>query len=115
MLKFSLSLTRNGDFRRLYSRGANSASPRIAMYCRKNGKKINRLGITVSGKIGNAVARNRIRRRLKEIYRLNESSLLSGYDLVVVARMKSRFAKYSELNEDFLKLSRKLGVHGADR
>jgi len=87
----------------------------MALYCRKNGRNVNRLGITVSGKIGNAVVRNRIRRRLKEIYRLNEASLLPGYDLVLVARMKSRFAKYAELNGDFIKLSRKLGVYGADK
>ena len=86
----------------------------MALYCRKNGKNVNRLGITVSGKIGNAVVRNRIRRRLKEIYRLNEASLFPGYDLVLVARMKSRLAGYAELNEDFIKLSRRLGVYGAN-
>ena len=87
----------------------------MALYCRKNGRSVNRFGITVSGKLGNAVARNRIRRRLKEIYRLNEASLLPGYDIVIVARMKSNFARYTELNKDFLRLSQKLGFYGTDR
>ena len=112
-MRFSVSITKNSDFRRLYAKGKSAVSPLMALYCRKNGSSVNRLGITVSGKLGNAVARNRIRRRLKEIYRLNEASLSPGYDIVLVARMKSRLAGYSELNKDFLRLSQKLGFYGA--
>ena len=76
---------------------------------------MNRLGLTVSTKIGKAVQRNRIRRRLKEIYRLNEDKFLTGYDIVIVARSKSRMALYSELEADILSLSRRLGLCGFEK
>ena len=76
---------------------------------------MNRLGLTVSTKIGKAVHRNRIRRRYKEIYRLNEDKFLTGYDIVIVARSKSRLALYSELEVDILSLSRRLGLCGFEK
>ena len=86
----------------------------MVLYCRRNRKHVNQLGITVSTKIGNAVQRNRIRRRLKEIYRLNEEKLNPGYDIVLVARVKSRFAGYWDLNADFQKLCKNLGLYGME-
>jgi len=71
---------------------------------------VNRLGITVSTKIGGAVQRNRVRRRLKEIYRLSEEKLKSGFDIVIVARIRGRFASYSELQSSVVALFRKLGL-----
>ena len=82
----------------------------MAVYIRKNGRAENRLGITVSTKLGGAVKRNRIRRRLKEIYRINELSLYIGYDIVIVARMSSQNAKWNELNASALALFAKLGL-----
>lgn len=61
-------------------------------------------------KLGNAVTRNRIRRRLREIYRLHEEEFLLGRDLVVVARVRSAFVSYQTLERDFLKLAGKLGL-----
>jgi len=109
-LKTTSSLTRNHEFRRLYSKGKNTASKYAAVYCRRNGKSGNRLGVTVSAKLGGAVQRNKIRRRLKEIYRLNEPGVAAGYDIVIVARQASRIAKYSELEASVLYLFRKLGI-----
>ena len=68
------------------------------------------LGITTGKKLGNAVTRNRIRRRLREIYRLHEEEFLPGRDLVVVARVRSAFVSYQALERDFLKLAGKLGL-----
>jgi len=107
-LKFTNSLKKNYEFKRLYNKGKHAASQYAVVYCRKNGKPENRLGITVSTKLGKAVQRNRIRRRLKEIYRLNEYTLASGYDIVVVARMKAKFSSYHELESNALSLFRKL-------
>jgi ribonuclease P protein component len=73
---------------------------------------MNRLGLTVSTKLGTAVRRNRIRRRYKEIYRTNEEKFDSGYDIVIVARSKSRLAPYRELEADFLGLMKRLGASG---
>ncbi len=109
-MRFSTSLKNNYEFRRLYAKGKCAASPYAAVYCRRNRSRANKLGITVSTKLGNAVKRNRIRRRYREIYRLNEDKLAAGYDLVIVARAKSKFSQYRELEADFLRLCRRLGV-----
>ena len=71
---------------------------------------MNRLGITVSTKLGGAVERNRIRRRLKEVYRLSEQSVKTGYDIIIVARTRSKTAGYDELDSSVLYLLRKLGL-----
>lgn len=106
---FSEPLKNNHDFLRLYNRGKNAASALIVVYARPNkfGNK-NRIGITVSTKIGKAVVRNHIRRRIRAIYRLNEENFKRGYDIVIVARQKCRFAEYADIEKDFLNLSSKL-------
>lgn len=102
------SLRKNKEFRRLYSRGKQAVSPLLAVYCRPNYKEVNRVGLTVGGKIGNAVKRNRVRRRLKEIYRLNESAIRTGFDIVIVARVRAESALYRELEASYLSLCAKL-------
>ena len=109
-MKFSTSLKKNHEFKRLYSKGKSAASQCVVIYCRRNGRPENRLGISVSTKLGGAVVRNKIRRRLKEIYRLNEGGLAIGYDIVIVARTKSRHSTYRELESSVLALFRKLDV-----
>ena len=109
-MKFSTSLKENRDFSRAYSRGSKAINHCMVLYARKNNKGINRFGITVSSKLGKAVVRNRIRRRLREIYRLNESRFRPGYDIVAVARYRAVSAKYSELSESFMTLSERLGL-----
>ena len=109
-MKFTTPLTKNHEFKRLYNKGKNAASQCAVVYCRRNGRPDNRLGITVSTKLGGAVRRNRIRRRLKEVYRLNEKLLLSGYDIVIIARMRSLFIKFQELESSVLSLFKKLRI-----
>ena len=75
---------------------------------------MNRLGVTVSAKIGGAVQRNRIRRRFKEIYRLNEDTLSPGYDIIIVARGRSRSAEYKEIEASILSAFRKLNLTSRD-
>lgn len=82
----------------------------MVLYTRKNRLKENRLGITTGKKVGNAVTRNLVRRRLREIYRLHEEEFLSGRDLVVVARVRSAHVSYWNLDRDFMKLAGKLGL-----
>ena len=88
------------------------AAPCVVVYCRRNGRAENRLGITVSTKVGGAVVRNRVRRRMKEIYRLSESKMKTGFDIVVVARVKSSHVSFSELQTAMLSLFKKLKVMG---
>ena len=89
----------NSDFKRLYYRGKSQVKKRLVLYYRKNRFSYNRLGITVSPKVGNAVKRNRIRRLLKENYRLLKGISI-GYDIVIVARKSAAFANYDEIGKD---------------
>ena len=109
-MKKTEPLKENHLFRRAYNRGKTAADSRLALYVRRNGQKGNRLGLTVSTKVGHAVVRNRIRRRLREIYRLNEDRLIPGADVVVVARVRAASSDYRQLEKSFLKLADKLGL-----
>ena len=106
-VKYTVSLKENRQFRRLYAKGKSEVSPYLALYWRKNGGKENRLGITVGGKLGKAVKRNLVRRRLREAYRTNEGRFASGYDLVVVARVRAAHSSYRELEQSLLSLARR--------
>jgi len=107
-VKITVSMKENHLFRRLYNKGKSAADGRLALYVRRNNGKTNRLGFTVSTKLGHAVVRNRTRRRLREIYRLHEGQIVPGMDIVVVARVRAASATYRQLEESFLKLARKL-------
>ena len=109
-MEFSKSLQLNHLFRRLYQKGRSAANSYLVVYCRKNSLSENRIGLTVSAKLGHAVVRNRIRRRLREIYRLHEAELRRGAELVVVARSRRVTASYGELERDFLRACRKLSL-----
>ena len=101
-MQFSQSLKQNHLFRRLYRRGASAANRYLVLYCRRNGRKDNRVGLTVSAKLGHAVVRNRVRRRLRELYRLHKAELLPGYDLIVVARVRAVDMPYAKLEKQYL-------------
>ena len=104
------TLKKNSDFRRLYAKGKSAVNPYMAVYCRKNGRGVNRVGYTVSVKLGHAVVRNRVRRRLREIYRLNSPALSSGWDIVVVARSRCVGADYRKMDAAFLSACEKLSL-----
>ena len=109
-MQFSKSLKLNHVFRRLYHKGKSAANKQLVLYCRRNGSSENRIGLTVSGKLGHAVVRNKIRRRLREIYLLHESRFLPGYDIVVVARSRAVTASYRQLEQAYLSLAKTLGL-----
>ena len=109
-MKNTVSIKKNRDFRFLYRKGKSAVTPILAMYARKNKNSANRIGITVSTKVGKAVVRNRVRRRIREAYRINESRFNSGYDIIVVARVRASEVGFSEIEKSLLKLSGSLGV-----
>ena len=111
----TISLKGNASFRRLYHRGASAANRCLVMYCGRNRSQKNRVGLTVSAKLGHAVVRNRIRRRLREIYRLNEGRFRVGFDIVVVARSRAVTAEYAELEKAYLSLADNLGLLEAQK
>ena len=108
-MKFSCSLKLNHIFRRLYKTAAQ-ANSHLVLYCKPNHTEKNRIGITVSKKLGKAVIRNRVRRRLREVYRLNEDKFAAGYDIVVVARSRCIRASFPELTQAYLSLAKDAGI-----
>ena len=108
-MKFSCSLKLNHIFQRLYH-SSSHANGYLVLYARRNRLGENRVGITVSKKLGHAVVRNRVRRRLREIYRLNEEKFAPGWDIVVVARTKSVGAGFRVLTDSYLSLAKKAGI-----
>ena len=108
-MKFSSSLKLNHIFQRLY-RTSGQANGYLELYARRNRTATNRVGITVSKKLGKANVRNRIRRRLREVYRLNEDKFQPGWDIVVVARTRAIHAPFDTLTENYLALAKKSGI-----
>ena len=109
-MKFTSSLKNNIDFRRVYRKGASAVRPCLVVYARKIKGDENRLGFTVTAKVGKAHTRNRVRRRLREIYRLHESGLKAGYEFVVVARVRAAEVSYKRLETEFLSACQELGA-----
>ena len=109
-MKKTIALKENHEFRRLYHRGTSSAGRHLVLYCRKNRLGHNRLGLVSSTKLGHAVVRNRCRRRLREVYRLHTPELKQGYDIILVARVRTAHAPWPEIQKQFLKLCRKLDL-----
>lgn len=108
-MKFSSSLKLNHIFRRLYHT-SGQADGYLVLYARKNRTESNRVGITVGKKLGKAHIRNRTRRRIREVYRLNEEKFQPGWDIVVVARSRAVEAPFDKLMKSYLTLAQKAGV-----
>ena len=104
-MKYSTSLKLNHIFRRLY-RTSGVADGLLVLYARKNRTDGNR----VSKKLGKAHVRNRTRRRIREVYRLNEEKFQPGWDIVVVARTKAVEAPFEKLTASYLTLAKKAGL-----
>ena len=108
-MKFSYALKLNHIFRRLYATSGH-ANGYLVLYARPNCTTTNRVGITASKKLGHAVVRNRVCRRLREINRLNESRFIPGWDIVVVARARCIDAEFQMLTQAYLSLAEKAGI-----
>lgn len=96
---FTDSLKKNYQFRFVYNRGKSLANKYLVMYVIKNETKQNKLGISVSKKVGNSVVRSRVTRLIRESYRLNEKYINSGYDIVIIARNSTNGILYSDMNK----------------
>ena len=107
-MKFSDSLKKNRDFQNVYSKGRSYANRMLVMYVLNNHTENNRLGISVSKKVGNSVIRHRITRLIKESYRLQEDMFNSGLDIVVIARSNAKNASYHEIASALVHLG---GLH----
>ena len=109
-MKYTVSLKENRVFRRLYAKGKSAVGPAMVLYCRKNGRKENRFGITAGTKLGHAVVRNRVRRRFRELYRLHRADMLPGWDIIMVGRVRAAELPYHKLEKQYLRCLAELGL-----
>ena len=103
-MKFSESLKKNDQFREVYKNGRSLANKYLVIYVLENNLEINRLGISVSKKVGNSVVRHHLARLIRESYRLHEDMFNSGLDIVVVARVNAKNSTYSDIESALLHL-----------
>ena len=103
---FSESLKKNKDFQIVYKKGKSYANKYLVMYVLKNEEKKNRLGISVSKKVGNSVVRHRLTRLVRESYRLQESRFQKGLDIVVICRASAKGRTYQELESALIHLGK---------
>ena len=104
-MEFSESLKKNQDFKTVYGNGKSCANRYLVMYVLSNDSSGNRLGISVSKKVGNSVVRHRLTRLIRESYRLNEHNFSKGLDIVVIARVSAKTASYKDIEQALLKLA----------
>ena len=100
------SIKKNDEFKTVYQCGKSYANKYLVMYIKANGTERNRIGISVSKKVGNSVVRHRVTRLVRESYRLHEAVFNSGLDIVIVARPSAASVGYNEIESALLHLGR---------
>lgn len=103
-MQFSEHLKKNHQFRFVYQNGRSYANKYLVMYVKENGMDKNRIGISVSKKVGNSVVRHRVTRLIRESYRLHENIFNSGLDIVIVARPSAAAVGFEEVESALLHL-----------
>ena len=103
-MKYSESLKKNKDFQNVYKHGIYYANKYLVMYVLDNKTCQNRLGISVSKKVGNSIVRHRLTRLIRESYRLQEDRFKCGFDIVVIARIGAKGKSYKEIDSAMLHL-----------
>ena len=106
VMKFSESLKKNSDFQIVYRKGNSNANKYLVMYVLENEIEKNRLGISVSKKVGNSIVRHRLTRLIRESYRLQEEKFPCGLDIVIIARASAKGKNYREIESALLHLGR---------
>ena len=102
-MKETRTVKKNHEFRRMYQKGRSAVNSYLVLYVRPNRYGHNRLGVTVSTKLGKAVVRNRIKRKLREVWRLNDGQMKQGFDMILVARGRSVKGVYREIEKAYLR------------
>lgn len=106
ILKLSESLKKNKDFQKVYKNGKSYANKYLVMYVLENELKNNRIGVSVSKKVGNSVVRHRLARLIRESFRLNGDKFQSGLDIVVIARNTAKGKNYWDISSAVMHLGK---------
>ena len=104
-MHFSESLKKNKDFINVYNNSRSRADRFMVLYVMKNSSGVNRIGVSVSKKVGNSVVRHRLKRLVKEAYRLHETSFEKGYDLVVIMRKSACDQEFRPIEHSLIRLA----------
>ena len=114
-MKFSESLKKNRDFQSVYRKGKSYGNKYLVMYLLPNQTERNRIGISVSKKVGNSIVRHHLTRLIRESYRLHEEYFQCGYDMVVVARTAAKDRTYHEIESALIHLGRLHNIYEVDK
>ena len=109
-MKNSQSLKKNADFQNVYKIGKSFANKYLVMYVKENDLNVNRIGISVSKKVGNSVVRHRVKRLILESYRLHEDMFNSGLDMVIIARTTAKDKSYKDISSAVMHLGKLHGI-----
>ena len=105
-MKFSESLKKNRDFQNVYRKGKSQGNKYLVMYLINNNTDRNRLGISVSKKVGNSIVRHHLTRLIRESYRLQEENFQRGLDIVVIARVSAKERTFHEIDSALVHLGK---------
>ena len=108
-------IRKNIEFRAVYRKGKSFSNSLLVLYIYKNHKEFNRLGISVSKKVGKSVVRSRVKRSISESYRLNKDNIKVGHDLVFIARNASNDKSYFEIEKALKNLFKKAGLSSNEK
>ena len=114
-MKFSESLKKNRDFQSVYRKGKSYGNKYLVMYLLPNQTESNRIGISVSKKVGNSIVRHHLTRLIRERYRLHEENFQRGYDMVVDARKDAKNKTYHEIESALIHLGRLHNIYDVDK
>lgn len=109
-MEFTTGLKKNADFRTVYQEGKSAGNHLLVLYIRRREDEQNRIGISVSKKVGNSVVRHRLKRLIKEAYRLNENKFVGGLDMIFIARPGARERSFPEIERAVLHLGKRMNI-----
>lgn len=100
----------NRDFRVVYDKGKSNANKYLVIFFKKNGYDYNRIGFSTTKKLGNSVIRNRVKRLMRESYRINSFKIKEGYDIIFLSRVRAKDASYKQIESAIMHLVKKAGL-----